>query len=438
MRITKLHLKNIGVFEDEVIEFKEKTNPDKAEIHILTGENGTGKSTILYALAGMRKAYVSKLDDEDIIEKHLLTNLIVKRFIYRNPNESLYEVYLNHNNLREIFSSYLTVNNAPEIEVYLRNSIYYYDGMILFNFNFAFFAYSGYRNVGSYKIQSIQEITENPFENSLDFNKSINPSLLINWIANTKTKESLALAKGDKEKAEKHCRSLSRIEQAISNIIDQKIEFILEYEPFLNVVLKIEDKKLEFDVLPDGLKSIISWIADLLMRMDRIKWATDEDILDRNFILFLDEIEVHLHPAWQRKILPEVQKLFKNAQIFISTHSPFVVGSVEDAWVYKLKLENGNSKVVEVVESNEGLSYKAIVREIFGIDSSFSVEVEQDLAMFRELRNKIIRGESVDLQVFKDLILELSSKGVEVEGVVRRELRQLEKITNQEFALDYE
>jgi hypothetical protein len=84
------------------------------------------------------------------------------------------------------------------------------------------------------------------------------------------------------------------------------------------------------------------------------------------------------------------------------------------------------------------LSHKAILREIFGVDSSFSVEVEQDLAMFRELRNKIIRGESVDLQVFKDLILELSSKGVEVEGVVRRELRQLEKITNQEFVLDYE
>jgi predicted ATP-binding protein involved in virulence len=51
MRITKIHLQNIGVFGDTIIEFPEKTDPDKAEIHILTGENGTGKSTVLYALA---------------------------------------------------------------------------------------------------------------------------------------------------------------------------------------------------------------------------------------------------------------------------------------------------------------------------------------------------------------------------------------------------
>jgi predicted ATP-binding protein involved in virulence len=423
MRITKLHLKNIGVFADEVIEFKEKTNPDKAEIHILTGENGTGKSTILYALAAicnnLKIAFLPAYD-----------SLIRKRFRFKNK-KSTFTIELNH---QEIIT--FLYDSITKSDILTKYSIFQ-QHYTKHNFEFVFFAYSGNRNLRSAKLDTIQEITENPFENSLDFEKSINPSLLINWIANTITKEALALAKGDKEKAEKHRRSLSRIEQAVSNITNQKIEFELEDEP-LDVILKVEDKKLEFDVLPDGLKSIISWIADLLMRMDRIKWATDEDILDRNFILFLDEIEVHLHPAWQRKILPEVQKLFKNAQIFISTHSPFVVGSVEDAWVYKLKMENGNSKVVEVVESNEGLSYKAILREIFGVDSSFSVEVEQDLAMFRELRNKIIRGESVDLQVFKDLILELSSKGVEVEGVVRRELRQLEKITNQEFVLDYE
>jgi DNA repair exonuclease SbcCD ATPase subunit len=53
MRITKVHLQNIGVFEDTTIEFPEKTDLDKAEIHILTGENGTGKSTVLLALASI-------------------------------------------------------------------------------------------------------------------------------------------------------------------------------------------------------------------------------------------------------------------------------------------------------------------------------------------------------------------------------------------------
>jgi DNA repair exonuclease SbcCD ATPase subunit len=51
MKIRSLTLKNIGVFEDETIAFPEKKEKDKAEIHILTGENGTGKTTILQALA---------------------------------------------------------------------------------------------------------------------------------------------------------------------------------------------------------------------------------------------------------------------------------------------------------------------------------------------------------------------------------------------------
>ncbi len=72
----------------------------------------------------------------------------------------------------------------------------------------------------------------------------------------------------------------------------------------MEVKIKINNDELEFDLLPDGLKSIISWIADFLILLDRVPWKDDMDILDRNLILFLDEIEVHLHPAWQRKILP--------------------------------------------------------------------------------------------------------------------------------------
>ncbi len=80
-------------------------------------------------------------------------------------------------------------------------------------------------------------------------------------------------------------------------------------------------------------------------------------MLDRNFILFLDEIEIHLHPSWQRKILPVVQNLFRNGQIFIATHSPLVVASVSDAWVYKLSRVNGKMQVSEIIQSKAGTSY---------------------------------------------------------------------------------
>ena len=56
MKISKLEIKNIGVFDDVTFDFPEERPKNCAEIHIFTGENGTGKSTVLYALSGLFSA----------------------------------------------------------------------------------------------------------------------------------------------------------------------------------------------------------------------------------------------------------------------------------------------------------------------------------------------------------------------------------------------
>ena len=168
----------------------------------------------------------------------------------------------------------------------------------------------------------------------MDLEKSKSPKnqkIFFQWIANTIAKRLIAKGKGNISKSEYFRNSIIYIESAISAIIEKPILF--EIDDNFNVLLKMDGLVLHFDAQSDGLKSLIIWLGDLLMRMDRLKWKDNLSISERNFILFLDEIEVHLHPAWQRKILPVVQKFFKNAQIVISTHSPFVVGSVDGAWI---------------------------------------------------------------------------------------------------------
>ena len=112
-------------------------------------------------------------------------------------------------------------------------------------------------------------------------------------------------------------------------------------------------------LLPDGLKSIVSRIADLLMRLDRIPWVDDTPPMKRPFLL-LDEVDIHLHPSWQRKVLPIVQRMFPNAQIIASTHSPFVVASADDARIIALKVENGVASVESESDSQIGVSYSAV------------------------------------------------------------------------------
>lgn len=420
MRIARLELNNIGVFEHQEIEFREKTAPDKAEIHILTGVNGCGKSTILYALAG-------------IIQP---SPMLQSRFLY-NDNQSRLQVLFANGTTDEAVISANGKQGVTHLKIIqwlnayqTRFSVPARSYIQQQEFDFAAFAYSGSRSLTSVKISAIQELDIDPLRNSLDFQGSMDPILLAHWIANTKAKIAFAQQENNLQLADRYRQSLSRIEDAVAKIIGEPVAFVFRYEP-LAVTIKVADREMEFDILPDGLKSIISWISDLLMRLDQLKWVNQTEVLDRNFILFLDEIEIHLHPAWQRKILPVVQKLFKNAQIFIATHSPFVVASVSDAWVYKFAVRDGKSSLVAVEESMAGSSYPTVLDEIFGIAEYFDVETEKEFAQFYAMKDSFLRRNGTTLPELVIIANRLAERGPEVKEIVGRELRQLERITGQ-------
>jgi len=339
MRIKKLYLENIGVFDRLNLDFHRDKPSNKAEIHLLTGENGSGKSTLLYALAS---AFISGTDE-----------LLRDRF-RTSSLKPLIEVWLEKNNE--------TVCHQTTLETAVQFSQNHQPRLA--------FAYSGNRNLTSYQLSGIQEITASPFDNALSFIHSTDSAILTQWIVYNKAKEAFALMKNERANAEKYRTAIQHIERVVQDIVGFKIEFVLETEQIFNVVVRVEGQRLELSVLPDGLKSIISWIADLFMRLDRIAPADIESLLECHFILFLDEIDIHLHPAWQRQILPVIQKLFPNAQIFVPTHSPFVVGSISDAYVYKFKLTNGVSYLDSIEESKAGSSVLLVLDDVFDIEES--------------------------------------------------------------------
>lgn len=423
MRIAQLELKNIGVFDHQIFEFEPNTEEENAEIHILTGVNGSGKSTVLYALASIFDA-----------------GSVVSRFRYRDRRSQLQTVWsdqfifkLSYDQRKGLFSV-----SEPETTSYLQsqqNIFQSEDRMayIAMNWNFSAFAYSGSRSIYSSPVLSIQELSINPFEDALNFQKVANSQAILQWVANTKVKTAFALQDNDPGKADRFRSSLQRIETAIQDMIGHDFEFVFHYEP-LSVAARVNGEELAFDVLPDGLKSIVSWIADLLMRLDRIMWADDADVLERNFVLLLDEIEIHLHPAWQRSLLPVIQKLFKHAQIFVVTHSPFVVGSINDAWVHQLALIDGHAKVTSVQPSKAGFSYATVLDEVFGIKEYFDIATEHELKAFDKLKRDVLQGHHGRIPDLIDLSTRLSKKSVEVQAIIGRELRQLERITGQTIA----
>lgn len=421
-RIESLEINKIGPFKHLRIDFPSKVDTEKAEIHVLTGGNGTGKSTVLDSL-------IFPIDIEKF--KHGVTK---KSWNLSSNNTNLILKCTN----RESFSAFgregslQELNQSQRLQSYLRKSQQTVDIL----YDVAFFAYAGYRRVEETKVLGVKEIEEHALQNAHNFNFSINSQSLIQWLVNIQTRELIARGKGDSQKAKQYRATIEIIENALGEIIESEVKFDLEEDP-LGVKIKVDGQTLNFDQLPDGLKSMVSWMGDLLMRMDRLKWVNDIPVLERNFILLLDEIEVHLHPAWQRKILPVVQRLFKNAQIFISTHSPFVVGSVDGAWVHRFVKKDGYSVLAgEPILSEDAKSYDYILEEIFGIKERFGVEIERKLHEFQEAKKAFLSNPNEGIEhKIRTLVQELSGQSTELDSIIGMELRQLKRLTNQDFSL---
>jgi len=300
--------------------------------------------------------------------------------------------------------------------------------------DFAAFAYSGQRaNRDKLWTSEIEDITDSPFKDALSFDATVRPAILAKWVANNRAKAALARQDFAEDEAALYDEALSRICRFVKNIANLNVLFKLQRSP-LRVKVELEGELIDYEVLPDGLKSIISWIADLALRLESVPWKTQRDIFSQPIILFLDEVDIHLHPKWQRRILPAIQKLLPNAQVFVSTHSPFVVGSVEDAYVYRLPELKRNicrdasvPESVKAIKSGAGKSYQLILAEVFDIDEEFDVETERQLQAFKLAIRQYLQNPQDDSRVMT-LAQTLRDKSEELAMLVSMELRQMTRL----------
>lgn len=86
---------------------------------------------------------------------------------------------------------------------------------------------------------------------------------------------------------------------------------------------------IEVGLLSDGEKCLLAMVADLARRMS-LAAPTNPSPLGTDAVVLIDEIDLHLHPSWQRSVIPALRRTFQNAQFVLTTHSPQVVSEVPD------------------------------------------------------------------------------------------------------------
>ncbi|MDQ7015933.1 MAG: AAA family ATPase [Gammaproteobacteria bacterium] len=175
---------------------------------------------------------------------------------------------------------------------------------------------------------------------------------------------------------------LEAVRTAITGLMPEFCNLTIRRNP-LRMEVEKKGKRLTVNQLSDGEKCLIAMVGDLARRM-AIANPARERPLEGEGVVLIDEIDLHLHPKWQRMIMPCLLKVFPRCQFIVSTHSPHVVTQVHAESLFLLSQSEGGL-VVEKAEESYGKTVERILEDLMGLETTRPDEVEDQLLRLFEM-----------------------------------------------------
>ena len=355
------HLENISIPLDI----------EKRKHLILTGKNGSGKTSVLEAMVRYIQNFLRRsvpLEEVKRLYSYCLGQ-IEKMNSLEDSEQNRQQIYENKRNLNiwenelKSLTSEIILTSTSDIRLKEK----YEQG----NFIFAYykakreFQVEQYKNIEKVELQNKYNIVENP------------GAKLTKYLVDLKATQAFTK---DVEKAEKIDRWFKRFENILKTIFeDEHLELKFNDETFQFSIHESGREPFDFNTMSSGYAAVLDIINDLIIRMEAQSGLRTE--FDMEGIVLVDEIETHLHLELQKKILPVLTKLFPNIQFIITTHSPFILSSLDDAVIYDLE----NRTLVK--DGLKNLPYEGIVEGYFGVDA-LSKELREKFERYKELVSK--------------------------------------------------
>ena len=218
----------------------------------------------------------------------------------------------------------------------------------------------------------------------------------LNFLSDLKIQEALARNEQQFNDAGQIAQWFASFENLLQQIYqDKDLELKFNYKDY-SFKICTEGKEFKFTQTSDGFAAILDIVADLILKMQT------PDNLTRAYqkkgIVLIDEVETHLHLELQKVIMPILTKVFPNIQFIITTHSPFVLNSLDNAVAFDLEHR-------EVIDELTQYSYEALAEGYFGV-SSESGYAEMQLDTLKGLLSKEALTDA-DKAMIKHLLTDL-------------------------------
>lgn len=351
MKIENLHIKNIGPFKEAVIEFATEYNEATGEqpVTIITGMNGAGKSIVIDAI---RAALSGQELERDIVAD--TNNFSIEMDVVLNGSTThLSTSTLQNGHIRG-------VNNAN----IGRALTYGYSIPGPVN-HWVIDYWSSKSPSDSFKIANMTNIQHEKALVGVMLGKKSNLDL-INFICH------IDYLRTSEMPVEKELGNMmyEKMKDVINQCLDNGL-FKYVRRTDLTPIIEQNGIELSFDKLSSGNLFLIEHLLLLMCKMYSIsilKQLPPMQIFNIPGLLLIDEIETHLHPKWQKKILGIIRSLFPNLQMILTTHSPFVVASMDGARIYTCVPQTGYSELRDETERYGHMPVEEIlVSDIFGV-----------------------------------------------------------------------
>lgn len=412
MKIKTLHLQNFRGFEDLTIKFPEDN------VAVFIGENGAGKSAILDAIGVLFSQIIAKSIRQAFGTTKKPDIILNYEDIKLGANKCDLKVNTIHDfNIRSNYFLTFPSNGKKQEEddaliKYLSEKLQVSEEAVPV---FAF--YQSERIVS--KLWDRGSVSQTQLSQSAVYRNIFRTNFFyfddfFRWFEAEESYEDKIRLEGDfnyrNPKLEVVRQALESFLQKLSNTSFSNLKVKKDRKGYLDTIsssltISKNGKELSISQLSTGEKTLMLMVVDIAMRMS-IANSGSRSLYGKGIVL-IDEIDLHLHPQWQRDVIPALTATFPNIQFIVTTHSPQVLSKVKRENIFILD----DGKLMDNNPYTYGRDVAAILYEVFGVEAR-PKDIQKRLnECFRLLENEKFDKAT---QIIKELTTILGENDVDV------------------------
>jgi len=376
MFLQSVRLKNIRSIADLRLDFHTPSGGNRAWTYIL-GENGTGKSSVLKSIAlvmaGGDALYELVGEPDDWIRLGQRDALILVEFATQTGQQ------------REASLTFQRGERLSEFASRNQNSLRQIDAAIEHADRNYFVVGYGVTRRAAAKEGAGFNLAQSPYRSP----RARATATLFNGEASLVSLESWAM---DLE-YRRGSGGLDAVRSALDTLLPD-VEFAGIDRERRRLMFRTPDGELPLTSLSDGYQAMAAWCGDLLWQITET-FKDYKDPLKARGLLLIDELDLHLHPVWQRRLVSFLKETLPNVQVVVTTHSPLTVHQAGENELYVLQRDETGMVSARQYEGapNRLMLHQLLQSPLFGLTTLDSPQVQEIREEIRSLQRVGEEGE---------------------------------------------